>query len=145
MNLFEKIKEDAKKAVKEKSPEEREILRYLFSLLQTEQARLGDKFNDKMAQAILQAEMKRKKEALQMFEKGGRQDLVDQQKKEIEILKNYLPKMMSEEEVKRIVKEVISRQEEVNFGKTMGKVIEKVNGRADGKTIAQLVREMVNQ
>ena len=145
MNLFEKIKEDAKKAVKEKSPEEREILRYLFSLLQTEQARLGDKFNDKMAQAILQAEMKRKKEALQMFEKGGRQDLVDQQKKDIEILKNYLPKMMSEEEVKRIVKEVISRQEEVNFGKTMGKVIEKVNGRADGKTIAQLVREMVNQ
>jgi len=145
MSLLEKIKDDIKQTFKDNQPEKREILRYLVSLLQNEEIRLADKFDDKAALAVLQKEMKRKKESLQMFEKANREDLIAQQKTEIKVLEAYLPKMMSKGELIKLVQKIVDQKKDANFGQVMGKVMAQVKGKADGKLVAQVVAEIVNQ
>ena len=97
--------------------------------------------------SILAKEIKQRREALADFEKGNREDLVEQNKAEIEILLKYLPQQLSEEEIKQIVKE---SAEEVgannikDMGKVMAVVRPKVLGKADGKLVSQIVKEYLN-
>ncbi|GAA0078763.1 GatB/YqeY domain-containing protein [Clostridium sp. CTA-5] len=96
---------------------------------------------------ILAKEVKQRRESMLEFEKGNRQDLVDECKAELEILLKYLPQQLSEEEIKQIVED--SAQEMgANSIKDMGKVMSaikpKVVGRADGKLVSQIVKEYLN-
>ncbi len=141
-DLMTKIKNNARQAVKSGDKDLAETLKYLYSLLQAEEAR-GEDFNPVK---ILQKELKNKKEALKMFKKGGRQDLADKEKKDIEILRGYLPKMLSEKEINSLVKEVVEEIKEADFGQIMGKVMSKVKGRADGSKVSKVVkRHLDNQ
>lgn len=96
---------------------------------------------------ILAKEVKQRRESMLEFEKGNRQDLVEQCKAEIEILLKYLPQQLGEEEIKQIVKE---SAEEVgansikDMGKVMSAVKPKVLGKADGKLVSQIVKEYLN-
>lgn len=102
------------------------------------------KLEDDEVITILAKEIKQRREAMLEFEKGNRQDLIDQSKAEIEILLKYLPQQLSEEEIKQLVKE---SAEEVgansikDMGKVMSAVKPKVVGKADGKLVSQLVKE----
>ncbi|MBW6408507.1 GatB/YqeY domain-containing protein [Clostridium weizhouense] len=96
---------------------------------------------------ILAKEVKQRRESMLEFEKGNRQDLVDECKAELEILLEYLPQQLSEEEIKQIVED--SAQEMgANSIKDMGKVMSaikpKIVGRADGKLVSQIVKEYLN-
>lgn len=97
--------------------------------------------------SILAKEVKQRRESILEFEKGNRQDLVDQSNAEIEILLKYLPQQLSEEEIKQIVKE---SAEEVgansikDMGKVMSAVRPKVVGKADGKLVSEIVKEYLN-
>ncbi|ABR33023.1 MULTISPECIES: GatB/YqeY domain-containing protein [Clostridium] len=105
------------------------------------------KLEDDEVITILAKEIKQRREAMLEFEKGNRQDLIDQSKAEIEILLKYLPQQLSEEEIKQLVKE---SAEEVgansikDMGKVMSAVKPKVVGKADGKLVSQLVKEYLN-
>jgi len=144
VNLYQQIQSDIKETFKNNQLERREVLRYLYSLLQNEEVKLGDKFNDKSALAVLHKEMKRKKESLEMFEKAERENLVKNQKMEISILQEYLPKMMTEQELEEIVKRITIGEGNPSFGVIMGKVMQEVKGRADGKIVLQVVQRMVS-
>lgn len=92
---------------------------------------------------ILAKEVKQRKEAMFEFEKGNRQDLVDQNKSEIEILLRYLPQQLSEEEILQIVKEIATEVGTNNIkdmGKLMSAVRPKVVGKADGNLDSQIVK-----
>jgi len=141
--LIEKIKIDIKKAVKNKQRRRGEILRYLVSLLQNEEIRLAEKFDERAAISVFQREMKRKKEALAIFEQANRKDLVAEQKEEIRILSEYLPKMMTRSEIETLAKEIIKREKTSDFGKIMGRMMTAVKGKADGKLVATVVREIL--
>jgi len=141
--LIEKIKIDIKKAVKNKQRRRGEILRYLVSLLQNEEIRLAEKFDERAAISVFQREMKRKKEALAIFEQANRKDLVAEQKEEIRILSEYLPKMMTRSEIETLAKEIIKREKTSDFGKIMGRMMAAVKGKADGKLVATVVREIL--
>lgn len=96
---------------------------------------------------ILAKEVKQRKEAMLEFEKGNRQDLVDQNKSEIEILLGYLPQQLSEEEILQIVKETateVGANNMKDMGKLMSAVRPKVVGKADGKLVSQIVKEYLN-
>ncbi|AVK49887.1 aspartyl-tRNA amidotransferase [Clostridium sp. MF28] len=105
------------------------------------------KLEDDEVITILAKEIKQRREAMLEFEKGNRQDLIDQSKAEIEILLKYLPQQLSEEEIKQLVKE---SAEEVgansikDMGKVMSAVKPKVVGKADGKLVSQFVKEYLN-
>ena len=141
--MIEKIKIDIKKAVKNKQRRRGEILRYLVSLLQNEEIRLAEKFDERAAISVFQREMKRKKEALAIFEQANRKDLVAEQKEEIKILSEYLPKMMTRGEVETLAKEIIKREKTSDFGKIMSRMVAAVKGKADGKLVATVVREIL--
>ena len=98
-------------------------------------------------QDIISKQLKERRNSIEDFKKGDRQDLVDQTNEEIEILLNYLPKQLSEEELKEIVKEAI---EEVNaksmkdIGTIMKTVMPKIKGRADGNLVNKIIKEILN-
>ena len=96
---------------------------------------------------ILAKEVKQRKEAMLEFEKGNRQDLVDQNKSEIEVLLGYLPQQLSEEEILQIVKETateVGANNMKDMGKLMSAVRPKVVGKADRKLVSQIVKEYLN-
>lgn len=97
--------------------------------------------------SILAKEVKQRRESMLEFEKGNRQDLVDQCKAEIEILLKYLPQQLGEEEIKQIVKESaeeLGANSIKDMGKVMSAVRPKVAGKADGKLVSQIVKEYLN-
>lgn len=94
-------------------------------------------------QAIVAKEVKKRKESIADFEKGGRQDLVEQTNKEIEILSNYLPEQLSEAQVVELVVATISAVGATgmkDMGKVMGALREKTAGKADGKLVSDVVK-----
>lgn len=96
--------------------------------------------------AILTREVKRRQEALGDFERSGREDLVTDLKKEIEILKEYLPEQLSGEELKKLINAAIAESGAVtghDMGKVMGLLMPRIKGRADGGQVRQLVEQML--
>ena len=96
---------------------------------------------------ILAKEVKQRREAMLEFEKGNRQDLLDEAKAEIEILLKYLPQQLSEDEIKQLVKdsaEEVGANSIKDMGKVMSVLRPKVTGRADGKLVSQIVKEYLN-
>ena len=97
--------------------------------------------------SILAKEVKQRRESILEFEKGNRQDLIDQCNAEIEILLKYLPQQLSEEEIKQIVKqsaEELGANSIKDMGKVMSAVRPKVVGKADGKLVSEIVKEYLN-
>ena len=137
MSIIVKIRKDVQTATKSGEKELAGTLKYLLSLLQTEKAR-ADNFEPLK---VLQKEMKAKREALEMFEKAGREDLITNEKREIGVLKKYLPEMMSKAEVKEEVDKIISLMSQPNFGAVMGQVMGKLKGKAEGNVVAEVVKE----
>ena len=104
--------------------------------------------NDDQVIEVLAKEVKQRRDALQEFEKGNRQDLVDSTNAEIDILLQYLPQQLTEDEIRKIVRESAEKLG-ANSMKDMGKVMAAIrpstNGRADGKIVSQIVKEYLNK
>jgi len=95
---------------------------------------------------VISSEAKKRRDAIVEFEKGGRQDLVDKEKSELEIIKKYLPEQMSEDAVKNIVKRAIEEIKAIgpkDTGKVMAKIMPQVKGKADGSVVSRIVGEML--
>ena len=92
--------------------------------------------------AVLKTEAKKRKESIEAYEAAERDDLVEVEKKELEIIETYLPEQMSEEEVEAKVKQIIDKipEEERDFGKVMGMVMKELKGQADGQVVNQAVK-----
>ena len=144
MKIEEKIKTDLRQALLKKDSAKVEALRYLLSLIQKQALRQpSGKLDEPAVQAILQKELKAKNEALAMFRKGGRQDLIIKEEAEIAILQKYLPAALSPEEIRKIIAEESGSHKD--FGALMGAVMARVKGRADGRAVAELIKETLGQ
>jgi len=165
MNLKEKITTDIKKYQKEKRELEISVLRQLLAAIlnkeKEKRAKLAKekeeiteeelvKESQLTDEEIIEAvsfEAKKRKESISEFEKGGRQDLVEKEKAELEILKKYLPEQLSEEEVKNLVKEAIEKVRATSpqdMGKVMGELMPKVKGKAEGGLVSKIVKELLS-
>lgn len=101
---------------------------------------------------VISSEIKKRKDAIALYEKGNRQELADKEKKEIEILQKYLPEQLSEEEIKKLVKEAITKvggpkgyPEIKDMGKVMVELMSKVKGKADNSLVSKIVKESLVQ
>jgi len=95
---------------------------------------------------VLQSEIKKRKESILGFEQGKRKDLAEKEKKELEILKGYLPEQLSEEEIKGLAQKAIEKvgaTQLKDMGKIMAELMPQVKGRADGGLISKVVRELL--
>ena len=141
------LKEDLMKALKE-AMQTKDVLRkdtitmLRAAILQVEKD--GQKeLNEAEMQAIVAKEVKKRKESIVDFEKGGRLDLVEQTNKEIEILSNYLPEQLTEQEITDMVVSTIGLVGATgikDMGKVMGALREKTAGKADGKLVSDIVK-----
>lgn len=144
MNLADRISGDLKTALKAGPPERLGVLRLLISEIHNRQK---DKFGagdgalaDEEIIALLQKEVKKRREAVELFRKGGRQDLIKKDEAEIAIIQEYLPKAMSPEEIMAFVDGLISGGFK-DFNSAMKEAAKELRGRADGKAVADLIRK----
>lgn len=145
--LKERLMADLKEAMKEKEILRKNVVQMIrAAVLQVEKDKQVE-LDDNQILEIIAKEAKKRKDSLADYEKSGRQDLIDQVNEEINIISEYLPKQLSKEEIASIVKEVIEETGAITI-KDMGKVMkgakEKIGAAADGKTINEVVRELLN-
>lgn len=145
--LKEKLLEDLKIAMKEKDAITKNTIQMIrAAILQTEKDKQIE-LDDNGILEIISKQVKQKNDALEQFEKADRQDLVEQTKLEINILKEYLPKQLSRKEVEQIVVD-LSRTLGISDMKGMGTLIKsakaKIGAGSDGKTISEVVKKVLN-
>ena len=146
MKLKEKLGEDMRKALREKDTLRLSTMRLLLAAIKNLEIAKGKDKELKESDIIevLSREAKKRKEAMEEYKKGKREDLVEKETKELEIIKEYLPKELSPEELEKIIEEIIKEvgaKELKDMGKVMGAVMGKVKGKAEGKVVNQMARE----
>ena len=145
MSLQNTINEHIKKAMFAKEKEKLAALRAVKSAFIVEMAKDGsDSVDDDVAEKIIIKLVKQRKESASIFTEQGREDLAKDEISQMEYLEVYLPEQMSEDELRKVVKEVIEKlgaTTPADMGKCMGVLTTSLNGKADGKLISQLVLE----
>ncbi|HCI15391.1 MAG: GatB/YqeY domain-containing protein [Candidatus Marinimicrobia bacterium] len=146
MSVFEQIQSDMYVAMKAGEKEKASALRTTLAKLKDKRIEKREDLSEPEEIKVLQTLVKQRKESVEMFEKGGREELASAEKVEIEIINKYLPQMMPDDKIRAIVKEVV---EEVgatsmaDMGKIMPEVMKQGKGLIDGKTAQQFVREIL--
>ncbi len=147
MTLKEKLMNDFKDAMKSKDEVKKNTINLARAAIKQVEIDTRTELTDDEILPIIAKQVKMRKDALADFEKGGRTDLIDAYKKEIEILEVYLPAQLGEDEIKAVVEET-ARELGIdggkqNMGKLMGPVMAKVKGQADGGAVKKVVMEFL--
>ncbi len=144
-DLREKIKNDFKEAFKAKEISRLSVLKMLnATIANAEIAKNREKLSEEELIGVISSEAKKRKDAIEQYEKAGRENLAGKEKEELEILKNYLPEQLSEEKIREFVQKTIKEigaESSADFGKAMGKIAPQLKGKADGAIIAKIVKE----
>ena len=148
MSLKEQLTEDMKTAMKAKEAGKQRlgVIRLVRSAVRQLEIDGKKELDDAGVLAVLSKEVKQRRDSIEEFRKGGREDLVKQNEEEIAILMEYLPQQLSEDEVRSLVKEAVTASgasSPKDMGKVMKLLMPKVKGRADGKLVNDLVRGML--
>ena len=149
MSLKEQLTEDMKTAMKAKAEGKQRlaVIRMVRSAIRQAEIDGKTELDDAGVVSIISKEVKSRRDSIEEFRKGGREDLVEQNEAEIAVLMPYLPKQLSEDEIRELVKAAVAQtgaSSPKDMGKVMGQLMPKVKGRADGKMVNTIVREMLN-
>lgn len=143
MTILTTIESDLKDAIKSKNELLSSTLRMLKSDIMYEKTKGTEDLTDEKIIEVLTRSAKRRREAITEYEKGGRNDLADKEKKELEIIMKYLPQQMSESEIASYIDKIIASMGTItkkDIGKVMGQVMKDLKGKADGQLVKQIVQ-----
>jgi uncharacterized protein YqeY len=164
MSLKIKIRDDLESALKEKRKNRLSALRMLLAAvsnreidkrtrawkgepeLSAEDLEKESQLSDEEIFEVISSEIKKRKEAIDLYEKGNRSELAEREKKEIEVLQSYLPKQISEEEIRKMAEGVIKKvgaKEMKDIGKVMKELMPQVKDRADNSLVSRTVKELL--
>lgn len=144
--LKEKIQDDLTSAMIEKSEEKLSTIRMLKSAIQyfeIQKGGAGYSATDEDVIEVVGREIKKRKESIELYEKGGRQELADKEKRELETLQKYLPEQLTEEVIKKLVDDAISQTGASSIqemSKVMGFLAPQIKGKADGGLVSSIVK-----
>lgn len=143
MSIKNKIENDLKAALKKKKEVEVSTLRMLLAAIKNFEIQRQSELSDEEVVTVVQKQIKQRKESIEAFQKGKRDDLVAKEREELEILSKYLPQQLTNDELEKIVKETVEELKagQKDFGMVMGKVMEKIRGKAEGSLVAEIVRK----
>jgi uncharacterized protein YqeY len=144
VSLIAEIKEQLEDAMREKDAPRRDALRLILSSLQGAEKELQRSLSEGEELQVLQRERKKRVEAAEAFRAGGREEQAEGEEAELEVLEEFMPEPLSEDELEEIVDDVIAEVGATSmrdFGRVMADVMPQVAGRADGSAVSQLVRE----
>mgnify|MGYP001590448673 CR=1 FL=1 len=153
--LKEKIQADLKDSMKQKEELSLSVLRMLSAAILNKEKEKRFKSGkaedivlaDEEILEVISTEIKKRKEAIDLYEKGGRLELAAKEKKELEVLQKYLPAQLSDDELRKLVKEAIEKvgaKEIKDMGRVMAELMPKVKGKADGNLISKIVKESLS-
>lgn len=147
MNFEEKITSEMKIAMKSGDKLRLDTLRSLRAMiLEFQKSGSGKELDDEQAGKILNKASKSRKDSIAMYLQAGRTELAEQEKKELEIVQEFMPKQLTEDELNKIIIEIIKKvnaKEPSDMGKVMGAAMKEVNGMADGNMVQQIVRKLL--
>ncbi|OGZ02641.1 MAG: hypothetical protein A2430_02215 [Candidatus Liptonbacteria bacterium RIFOXYC1_FULL_36_8] len=144
--LLFKINQDIKEALKGGDSFRLGVLRMVMASLKNleiENRGKGKDVGEEDAIALLRREQKKRKEAAEVFLSGGRNDLAEKEKKEVEIISVYLPKEMEQKEIEEVVLKIVKGGGD--FGVVMKEVMKELKGKADGKLVAEIIKEKLEK
>jgi len=147
MTLYDDIIHDLTSAIKGRDTLRLSVLRGLKTAIKNKQVELRQELNEDQIRGVISSEIKKRKEAIEVFNQGSRSDLADKEEAELEILSGYLPPQLSGEEIKEILVKVIeelSASGPKDLGRVMKSAMSRLAGRADGREVNQLARELLS-
>ena len=143
MNVLEKISADLKTAMKAKDQLRVSTLRTVIAQLKNERIAKQSELTPEQELSVLLNAAKKRKEAIEFYEKSSRTDLLNKEQQELAIISEYLPLQLSEEEIEKVVTEIIDRigaSSLKDLGIVMAETMKELKGKADGKKVQQIVR-----
>jgi len=141
------LKDELKQSMLARETEKTSVLRMLLSAIgyhEIQKGGAGYEATDEDILAVVQKEAKQHKDSIEQFKNAGRQELVDKETRELEILQKYLPEQMGEDEIRKLVAEAVQQTgatSQQDLGKVMGALMPKTKGKADGGLVSIIVRE----
>lgn len=148
MSLVDTIRKDMFQASKEGNSTKSDILKLALAEIKNEQIALGkEELEENEVEKILRREVKKIVDSIEQFEKMQREDLVQREKAQLEVINEYLPELLSGDEVRKIVEQKVKEIGAVSvkdMGKIMGVVMKELDGKADGNTVKAIVLELLS-
>jgi hypothetical protein len=144
VDLVTKITEDMKIAMKNKDSIALNTIRMLRAEIKNAEIQKMGKLEEEEVIKVVQTAIKKRKEAAEQYKNAGRDELAEKELMEAKVLEKYLPEQLGEDEIRAIINQVLAESDNKNFGIVMKAVMEKVKGRAEGKLVNQLVKEMLS-
>jgi uncharacterized protein YqeY len=144
VTLIEEIEDELKDAMKARDAERRDALRLILNSLKSSQKELQRPLSEEEELQVLQRERKRRVEAAEAFRTGGREEQAAAEERELDVLEEFMPEPLSEDEIDEIVDDVIAEvgaTSMADLGRVMADVMPQIAGRADGSQVSQIVRE----
>ncbi len=146
MNLLEKIEQEMKTALKSGDSVRSETLKMIKSDISYEKGKTGKDITDELVLEIVGRSAKRRRESIKEFQKGGRQDLVDIETKQLAVVEEFLPKQMTEEEIDAHITNKLAAlgtitQKEI--GRVMGEIMKELKGKADGSAVKAILSKKI--
>ena len=144
MSLIQRLEDELTEAMRERDADRRDALRLILASLRSAQKELQRPLNDQEELQVLQRERKRRVEAEEAFRAAGREEQADAEDYELEVLEEFMPEPLSEDELEEIIDDAIAENGATSLrdlGRVMADVMPQVAGRADGSEVSQLVRE----
>ena len=146
MGIQERFSEDLKAAMRSGDTLRRDVIRFARSALQLEEKTRGGPLGEEDAVAVVQRQARQMRESVEEFRKGNRQDLVDKETAELQVLEEYLPALMSREAIAQRARQAIGEAGAAgpaDKGKVMGRLMPQLRGQADGAMVNEVVSELL--
>ncbi|MBI5639207.1 MAG: GatB/YqeY domain-containing protein [Nitrospirae bacterium] len=146
MSLLHVFDGDLKTALKASDKVRLSVLRLLKSAIKNQQIEKGRELSDEEILSVISSLAKQRKDSIEQFSRGGREDLADQERLELSILQSYMPQQLSAEEIERMIVSAIQEsgaKDEKDLGKVMRILMPRLKGLADGKTVNNRARELL--
>ena len=146
--LKTKLEDDLKQAMRERNAQRRDVIRYIRSEIRNQEIRLQRDLDDDDAIQVLSRQAQQRRDSIEAFQSANRQDLVEKERAELEIITEYLPQQMGEDEIRALVAQTVAETGAAgprDMGKVMSAIMPQVRGRAEGRQVSALVSEKLRE
>lgn len=127
--------------LKAKDEKSLSLFRMLKSVIKNAEIEKKEELNDAEVIQLLEKQAKQRRDSIEQFTKGGRGDLAEKEIFELKIIESFLPKKLSEDDIKTVIKEILSQNPSFSFGQIMSASMQHLKGKADGQVVQEIVRE----
>lgn len=141
MNIRGQIQAEVIACLKNRDQKRLEAFRFLLAQIKYREIDAKRELTDEESIKLLQGEAKKRKESIFAYQQGGRKDLADKEQYELSVIEEYLPKQLTDEEIKAIVDEIKATNPNAEFGTLMKETMKQIAGRADGGRVAMLIKQ----